>query len=501
MTQERRRHALVAQAAVFLTPLLFASIALAQSPLRILMDAPPQTLNPRMTQDAPGQRIAALLFPALTRQDSRLRVHGDLAEDIRSDPTSHIWRFRIRRGLQDHQGAAITPAELLECFTHYRDQKPLALVTQALAPWKSLRVEGPTLVFELEKSDPYFSRNVTLLRYFRQEGLKPCENPVASKPLIGAGDFRADILGGRAPDQELTIERREAGGSFRARARLIFVRDENTRVIRMMRGDADLAQNAFSPVRFRWLASRHPEKFRLIEAPGVNVSYLSFNVRHPVLKDPRVRRALALAVPVRELVQGKFANMVDPAASFLSPLLEDSAAPAIARENPAEAERLLDEAGYPRRNGAPRFQLVFKTTPLREGHEPARVLQESFRKLGIDVRLEVVEPAVFMAAIRNASYEIALGRWVGVADPSILERSLRSAAATNRAGYADAKMDQLLDRHDWKQVQLKMADDLPYFPLWFWKNAVLLRKGLTGLEPSQISLSGALHPLMEVSKE
>jgi ABC-type transport system substrate-binding protein len=463
------------------------------------MDAPPQTLNPRMTQDAPGQRIAALLFPALTRQNSRLRVQGDLAEDIRSDSASRLWRFRIRHGLRDHQGAAITPAELLECFKNYREQKPLALVTQALASWKSLRAEGPILVFELDKADPYFSRNVTLLRYFRQEGLRPCESPVGSKPLIGAGEFRADVLGGRAPEQELTIERRQTDGSFRAHARLIFVRDENTRVIRMMRGDADLAQNAFSPVRFRWLASNYPEKFRLIEVPGVNVSYLSFNVRHPVLQDPRVRRALALAVPVRELIQGKLANMVDPATSFLAPLLDDSATPAIARENPAEAERLLDDAGYPRKSGAPRFQLVFKTTPLREGHESARVLQEAFRKIGIEVRLEVVEQAVFMAAIRKGSYELALGRWVGVADPSILERTLRSAAPTNRAGYADATMDQLLDRHDWKQVQLKMADDLPYFPLWFWKNAVLLRKDLTGLEPSQISLSGALHPLMEVS--
>jgi peptide/nickel transport system substrate-binding protein len=465
------------------------------------MDAPPQTLNPRMTQDATGQRIAALLFPALTRQDSRLRVEGDLADDIRSDSGSRVWRFRIRSGLRDHADAPIGPSELLECYRNYRDQKSLALVTQALAPWKVLRIDGSSLVFELEKPDPYFSRNVTLLRYFRQKDRRPCEDPVAGQALIGAGEFRAELSGGRPPEQELVIERRNRSGSFAPHARLIFVRDENTRVIRMMRGDADIAQNSFSPIRFRWLASRYSDDLRLLEAPGVNVSYLSFNVRHSVLRHADVRRALSLAVPVRELVRGKFTDMVEPAASFLSPLLEEAGTPPLARENPAEAERLLDVAGYPRRGNSPRFTLVFKTTPVREGHEPARVLQEAFRKIGIDVRLEVVEPAVFMAAIRKGSYELALGRWVGVADPSILERTLRSSSATNRAGYSDAVMDELLDRGDWKKVQLKMAEDLPYFPLWFWKNAVLLRKGLTGIEPSQISLSGALRPLMEVRRE
>jgi len=465
------------------------------------MEAPPQTLNPRMTQDATGQRIAALLFPALTRQNSRLRVEGDLAEDLRSDSTSRIWRFRIRPGLRDHAGAAIGPAELLECYRNYRDQKPLALVAQALAPWKSIRVDGSSLVFELEKPDPYFSRNVTLLRYFRQEGRRPCDDPVSGKALIGAGEFRAELLGGHPPEQELVIERRQENGNFHAHARLIFVRDENTRVIRMMRGDADIAQNSFSPIRFRWLASRYSDRLKLIEAPGVNVSYLSFNVRHPVLRHVAVRQALSLAIPVRELMRGKFTDMVEPAASFLSPLIEEAAAPPLARENPDEAERLLDAAGYPRHGGTPRFTLVIKTTPVREGHEPARVLQEAYRKVGIDVRLEVVEPAVFMAAIRKGSYEVALGRWVGVADPSILERTLRSASATNRAGYSNPVMDELLDRREWKKVQFKMAEDLPYFPLWFWKNAVLLRKGLTGIEPSQISLSGGLRPLMDIRKE
>ena len=465
-----------------------------------MLDAPPMTLNPRMTQDAQGQRLAAILFPALTKIDARLSVQGALAESFSSDPHGLEWKFQIRSNLRDHTGSPIGAAELFECFNHYRQTPPLAVAIQALQNWKSLRVVGKSLVFLLEKPDPYFSRNVTLLRYFRQEGRPPCTHPEPNLPLIGAGDFRAQTFS-RPPDSELQIDKLQPDGSFRPHARIIFVRDENTRLLRMLRGEADLAQNAFAPVRFRWLASRHGDRFRLVEAPGVNVSYLSFNTRHPILSNVKVRRALSLAIPVSDLIRGKFASMVEPASSFLSPLLADASTPALERENPQKTEQLLDEAGYPRKKDGVRFTLRFKTTPVREGFEPARILQEVFGRLGVALELEVVEPSVFLAAVRQGAYELALGRWIGVADPTILERALRTGSLFNRAGYSDPQMDLLLERQQWRLAQEKMAADLPYFPLWHWKNAVLVRKGTVEIEPSQISLTGALGPLLEARRK
>ncbi len=493
------------QGGVFLTAALLASGLLAGTSqkacsaerIRILLDAPPQTLNPRLTQDAAGQRLAALLFPALTQKDSRLRVAGQLSASHSSDPSGTVWTFVIRPNLRDHGGANITPTILKECFENYRSGKPMALAARALEEWKTLEVRGQTMTFRLKRADPYFSRNVSLLRYFRQEGRRPCEDPLAGRPLIGAGELRAEVFSS-PPEHQLDIDRKTKQGGFAPHARLLFVRDENTRVIRMLRGEADVAQNAFSPVRFRWLARKHPDRFALIEAPGVNVSYLSFNIRHPILAKKEVRQALALAVPVDELVSTKFSGMAEPASSLLSPLLEGAFNPTLERDHPARSEQLLDKAGFPRQKNGIRFSLQFKTTPLREGHELARILQERFSRLGIQVSLEVVEPAVFLAAVRRGAYELALGRWVGVADPSILERTLRSGSPTNRAGYSDPAMDALLDRADWKGVQQKMVEDLPYFPLWFWKNAVLLRKELTGIESADLSLSGALEPLLNV---
>lgn len=268
-----------------------------------------------MTQDATGQRLAALFFPALTRQNARLQVEGDLAESFTSSPDFKIWKFQIRPQLIDHGGLKIDASLLHTCFTHYREGNPMALSIQALQPWVSLKASGSTLIFQLEKPDPYFARNSTVLRYFRQEGKQPCANPTSHQPLIGAGEFRAEVFS-QPPEHELRVDRLQKDGSFLPRAKFIFVRDENTRVIRMLRGEADVAQNVFHPTQAKWLTRDHQRDFSLIQASGVNVSYLSFNTRHPALSNPKVRKALSLAVPVGELISGKFSGMVEPASSF-----------------------------------------------------------------------------------------------------------------------------------------------------------------------------------------
>ena len=69
-----------------------------------------------------------------------------------------------------------------------------------------------------------------------------------------------------------------------------------------------------------------------------------------------------------------------------------------------------------------------------------------------------------------------------VVQPSLLDQAISEMDLTKRTALM-------------RQVQQRMAEALPYFPLWYWNTALIMRKGLTGLEPGQLSLSGALGPL------
>ena len=482
----------------------------APRPVRIVIDQVPLTLNPRMAIDAVGQRLGALLFSGLTRIDENLEVRPALASRWRLDRDQRSWVFSIQPHLKDHAGAPIGPTDIMQCLEQYRVGKPVSRLSGALPGWKGTTVTSEGEVrLELERPDPYLPRNASSLRFFRLKGgATPCADPeatVGSAGWIGSGAYLYPE--GGFPSDATSVLFRPAGATEYPAAEFIVVRDELQRVMRLIQGDADIAQNSISLVRTRWLHHQYQERFNLIERNGVNVSYLAFNVRDPILSKKEVRQALAHAIPRENYINHKMVGFGSLAGSLLAPPLAESLQIPYAYD-PPRAQALLDQAGFPLKSDKTRLALKFRTTPVREGFETALILQEAFRKVGVVLELDIVEPAAFLSAIRKGSFQLYSSRWVGVADGSILNRTMRSGTTNNRVGYADTQADGLLERmlsenrdsarvalaHE---VQKKMIEDLPYFPLWYWGNALLIGKSVDpGIRSEQLSLSGAYEPLL-----
>ncbi|MBI3535777.1 MAG: hypothetical protein HY072_09875, partial [Deltaproteobacteria bacterium] len=217
-----------------------------------------------------------------------------------------------------------------------------------------------------------------------------------------------------------------------------------------------------------------------------------------------------LSIDRQDIVKHKFHRFCQIAGSLLSPLLDESVQVSFAY-NPVLAEQLLDQSGYPRQNnGGIRFSLTYKTTPVREGYETALMFKEMLKKVGINLVLTVVEPAVFLASVKKGNFQLFSSRWVGVADGSILFNTLHSKQKNNRVFYNDLAMDQWLEqamqevslekrKELLKLVQIKMGKDLPYFPLWYWNNALLIKKEKgKNFKSEYLSIKGALEPLTEI---
>jgi peptide/nickel transport system substrate-binding protein len=473
--------------------------------LRFLLDQPPVSLNPRLAVDATGQRIDALLFRGLTRIDANLNAQPDLASSWEMRKDGLEVKFVLPDSLLDHELKPITSELVAQCLENYRIGKPTSPYIAAFPTWVSTRNIGNTVVLGFSKPDPYLIRNISALRYFRVQGQnKPCTEP-SLNPLITSGAY---FMSPWVPNPEtgmLLLPETRLHPDLKP-LQISFVEDDNTRVLKLLRGEIDATENTLSLAKTHWLQKNHSDQFDELTRTGVAVGYLQFNFHDPILKDKRIRQAISLGIDRDEIIQNKMYGFAQKAGSLLSPALSESS-PQDFPYDPKRALELLKEAGF---GPDHRLELHYKSTPVREGFETGLIFKDMLSKIGIDLVVDVVEPAVFLASVKKGNFQLYSSRWLGVADGSILYRTLYSTNPGNRGGYSNAALDRILDQAVsemddkkrialMKRVQEIAADDLPFMPLWFWDTTMIVRKGATffsGLKPENLSLSGALEPAL-----
>jgi peptide/nickel transport system substrate-binding protein len=463
-------------------------------------------MSPRQALDAAGQRLHAILFRGIVSLDENLEPTPDLSGKWRLESGGKTIRFPLRSDLTDHEGRGITSPLILRCMRSYffgDKPSPFAFAFPLL---REIRLEKDDLIFELSAPDPYFIRNLSVVRYFATDRSPdaPCEEPQAGERIVTNGLYSVPSYPERFNREILLLSRDKEAPHLR----FTFIRDETSRLLKLMNGEGDVVMNSFSPNKTVWI-TQEGKGFNFIERTGTNVSYLAFNLKDPILSRPEVRRAISYAIDRSALTKNKLRDQASPASSLLLPTLPEALAPQPFPYDPGLSEKILDQAGFPRGTNGVRFTLKHKTTASKEGLELSQFFKGMLAKVGIEIELDPVEPAVFYATIRKGHYQMHMGRWIGVSDGSILYRSLHSSSRDNRASYSNPEVDSLLDKAmreiDEKKrrellirVQERVLVDLPYFPLWHWTNALVIRNELTPLAPEALSLSGGYLPLTKL---
>jgi oligopeptide transport system substrate-binding protein len=180
-------------------------------------------------------------------------------------------------------------------------------------------------------------------------------------------------------------------------------------------------------------------------APDFGVYYFGFNVRHPPLDDPRIRRALSLVVDRSVITDNIRRRGESVAHHFTPPGIEGYQPPVVPRKNAPKARQLLAEAGYPEGAGFPRLRLLFNTS---ETHRPiSEALQAMWaRELGIHIVLENTEWRTYLDRRSRGDFQIIRAGWIGdYLDPSTFLDLWRSDSTHNYYGWSDPDYDQKLD--------------------------------------------------------
>jgi peptide/nickel transport system substrate-binding protein len=479
---------------VLCSSLLLTSCSARPDPntLVMIIESSPTNLDPRVGLDAQSERIDDLLFDDLLNRDDQLNVRPGLAESWEiPDPKTYV--FHLHHGVTFHNGQPLTSRDVKWTFDSLLQGKIRSTKSAAYRFVDHLETpDDYTVVFHLK--EPF----ATLLWNLSDGamGIVPYgSGDEMSRHPVGSGPFR---FVSAEQDKDVVVERNDRyWGEVPKlkRVRFAVVPDSTTRALELRKGSADVAINALTADTV--LTIEREPSLQVLRAPGTVLGYLAFNTRDPILKDVRVRQAIAYAIDRQPFIHYLMRDFARPAYSLLPPESWAYNGSVPHYEHSSErAEQLLDEAGYKPVDGI-RFHLAMKTSTEESTRLLAAVLQQQLHEVGIALDIRTFEFATFFSDVTRGEYQVHSLRWVGGnEDPDIFEYVFHSSKfsphGANRTFYSNSRVDALIDqarneldvngrKQQYAEIQRILAADLPYIDLWYFDNVLVASKRVHNL--------------------
>lgn len=229
--------------------------------------------------------------------------------------------------------------------------------------------------------------------------------------------------------------------------------------------------------------------------PILETYFFRLNVRKAPFTDPRVRRALALAVDRDAITANILPGGRQPAPSFIPPLLQGYTPPARRAFDLAAARQLLADAGFPGGAGLPPIEILYNNSEILR--LVAEAIQQMWRRdLGVDIRLVNQEFKVVFANRRAGDYQVLLGSWTAdYLDATTFLDMWLSDSGNNHTGWKDPAYDALAARAltiaDPKaraavlaESEALVLDAAPIIPIYFNTHVYLLHPSVKGWQPT-----------------
>jgi peptide/nickel transport system substrate-binding protein len=485
--------------------------------LVVLVGERVNSLDPRYTETSLDVTLSRLVAPGLTTIETpSLEPHLLMAESI-DRPDELTVDVVLRPGLRFSDGTPVTADDVV--FT-YQSMLDPAMKSPLLRPMRDrftkIEARGERAVrFHL------VAPVATIMTDF-EFGIVSARAAGASRRfrdgrVVGAGPVRVESF----DPEEVRLRRSPTwqGDLHSEWVRIQVVRDSNARSLMLVGGSADLTQNGIRIDLVDDLAES--PRVAVSSAPSSKLTYLMLNNRDPVLRDVRVRRAIAYAIDRERVMRAKLDGLGVLATGLLPPgHWAYNGEVASYHHDPARAMALLDEAGFRDPDGPggrPRLRLTYKTSADQFRVALARVWAAQLGEVGIQVDVQSFEFATVLADYKRGNFQIGSLQTATISEPDFLYAYFSSTripttkepGGLNRWGYSSPLVDELtekgrrtLDRERrraiYADVQAILARDVPIVPLWHEHNVAVMNIDLRGFE---LYRSANLWGVVAASKE
>lgn len=489
-----------------------ASPAWAQDNLRVAVEAGPTSLDPHFASLITNIAFSRHVFQPLMEQDHRQDLRPAIAQAFRVvDDTT--WEVTLDPRARFHDGSPVTAEDIAFTISRAGDvpnspssfryaTRPIAAVEAVDATTIRLRTHQPTPLL------PNFLALVMIVSKKHGEGAQTADYN-AGRAMVGTGPFRHVSW---QPGSPVVMERNpNFHGAAPAFARVEFrpIANAGARVAALQAGDVDLIEivppDHFA--RFRQDAAR----FSVAESPSNRLLFLTLDsdredspfvrgkdggrIANP-LRDPRVRRALSLAIN-REAIVSRVLQGQALAAGDLGPPGYFGTSPDLTPPpfDLDQARRLLAEAGWGQGFAV---QVNGPNDRFVNDEQVVQAIAQMWTRLGLTTTVETRTRAVWLSEAAQLRYSVNLAGFspnpevLGMLETQIHSWDPQLGLGTaNRGRFSNREIDALIQRArttiddaqrralTQQATRMALRDQTALIPLYFQVNTWAMRRGFT----------------------
>ncbi len=406
--------------------------------------------------------VSAKVTEGLLWYDNAMQPHPQLATAWTISPDELTYTFTLRQGVKWHDGHDFTSADVAASLAilkklHPRGRGTFAHLAEVRTP------DDHTVALQLDAPIPYLIKAFAaaespIIARHVYDGTDPFTNRNNSAP-IGTGPFRfKEWARGDHVIYERNADYWDSPRPYLDQLVVKFIPDAAARSAALESGDVDLGYR--TPVAYSDLERLRGVGKLAFETKGYeysnNVLSLNFNMDSAYFAKLAVRQAVSHALNTTAICKTIYYGTFDPCAAPIAPFMAEyhDPAPTPYPFDIARAEKLLDEAGYPRGPDRTRFRITFEASPaVEENRRLGDFVRAALSRVGIAVEVRVSDIGSYIKRVyTDRDFDVCCTSFSNLFDPTVgvqriyLSRNIaKGVPFSNTSYYRNPQVDALLD--------------------------------------------------------
>jgi peptide/nickel transport system substrate-binding protein len=440
-------------------------------------------------------------------------VIGDLAKSWTISPDGKTYTFELNSPVSFHDGSPLTSEDIKATYDRYRN--PPAGVPSfrrgTFADITAIETPSPTtVVFKLKQPNPAMLLNLATPNGCIYSAKKLAEDPrFPIMNIMGSGPFKftESVKGSHIAGVRFDNYFRQGLPYLDGFRGVLF--SQSSAMVNAIQGGQILGEfRTVSPADQTRLQSAMGNAIKFYEQDWSTGLVIVFNTKKAPFNDPKVRRALSMAVDRLGASQGLrktavlrgVGGIIRPGAPFQTPPADVAKWAGFGPNGKAdkeEAQRLLKEAGV----------TDLKITLLnRATNQPYTIagvyLIDQWKRVGVTAEHRQLETAQYREAVRSGNFDIVLDFHNALPeDPTLTLTRYVSDSPDNFSGAVDKEVDAMFEEqmHETdakkreaivRKMELRILNEASQVPFIWWYRTVALSSRIKGWHMSPSHLFG-----------